>query len=148
LPFCYIQLTAIKLTCYSGFDGQETLGDHLRARRLKLGLLQKTTGQHIGVSEETILHWEKNQTEPIIKHYPKIMEFLGYCPWHRTHSYGERFALYRTHRGLSIKELAQTLGADEHTVSLWERGGRVPNRKHALAIQALLGLHPVGKGEV
>jgi DNA-binding XRE family transcriptional regulator len=42
----------------------ETLGDHLRKRRLDLGLLQKEVGSIIGVDETTIYNWENNRASP------------------------------------------------------------------------------------
>lgn len=35
----------------------------------------------IGVTESTICNWEHGR-EPEIRHYPKIIEFLGYVPFY------------------------------------------------------------------
>jgi DNA-binding XRE family transcriptional regulator len=43
-----------------------SLGDHIRARRLNLKLLQKQVSDQIGVREQTITGWERNVTRPRI----------------------------------------------------------------------------------
>jgi DNA-binding XRE family transcriptional regulator len=42
------------------------LGDHLRNRRLELGLIQRDVSQRIGVDEDTICRWESNKTSPSV----------------------------------------------------------------------------------
>ena len=58
----------------------KTLGDHIRARRLDLGLLQKDVAEIIGVTTDTIANWEKNRHHPMRCHYMRINTFLGYSP--------------------------------------------------------------------
>jgi DNA-binding XRE family transcriptional regulator len=56
-----------------------TLGDHLRRRRLELGLYQKDVAIQIGVTASTIWNWEHGWT--IDKRFvPLIVDFLGYRP--------------------------------------------------------------------
>jgi DNA-binding XRE family transcriptional regulator len=42
----------------------KTLGDHLRKRRLELGLLQREVAERLGVDETTVYNWERNRTNP------------------------------------------------------------------------------------
>ena len=81
MPFCHIQLTGRKPL--PPFYPKEliTLGDHLRKRRLDLGLLQKDVANKIGVNKATITNWELNHTFPEIRYIPAIIEFLGYWPY-------------------------------------------------------------------
>jgi transcriptional regulator with XRE-family HTH domain len=58
----------------------KTLGDHVRKRRLDLGLNQKTTGQRMGVHGGTVWNWESGQRKPETKNLPAIIAFLGYNP--------------------------------------------------------------------
>jgi DNA-binding XRE family transcriptional regulator len=56
-----------------------TLGDHLRRRRLELGLYQKDVAAKIGVTTSTIWNWEHNWTiDP--RYIPLVIEVLGYNP--------------------------------------------------------------------
>ena len=57
-----------------------TLGDHVRTRRLNLGLFQRHVAEQIGVDEDTICRWENNETCPSVQHIPAIIGFLGYNP--------------------------------------------------------------------
>ncbi len=72
------------------------------------------------IDPSSILNWEKGKTEPGIRFYPAIMQFLGYCPGHYPKTIGDRIRLHRIHRGLSISELATILGVDPGTVGNWE----------------------------
>jgi len=54
-----------------------TTGDHLRKRRLDLGLLQKDVAQQIGVNRATITNWEINHNYPELRFVPRIIE----VPW-------------------------------------------------------------------
>jgi transcriptional regulator with XRE-family HTH domain len=57
-----------------------TIGDHIRKRRLDLGLKQVHVGRALGVSATAITGWEKNLREPDPAFIPKIIAFLGYTP--------------------------------------------------------------------
>ena len=61
----------------------KTLGDHIRARRLDLGLLQKDVAGILGVSTDTITSWERGRIQPMHRHYIRIKEFLGCCLFSR-----------------------------------------------------------------
>jgi transcriptional regulator with XRE-family HTH domain len=56
----------------------KTLGDHLRKRRLDLGLLQREVAQKLQVNQMTICNWEINRTSPQLRFIPRIITFLGY----------------------------------------------------------------------
>ena len=107
----------------------QALGDHIRARRLDLGLLQREVAKQIGVNPVTILNWEKNHRNPPTRSYPAIMKFLGYCPVQYPKTVGERIRQHRIQRGFTILELANILGVDPSTVGNWERGIKSPYRQ-------------------
>jgi len=56
-----------------------TLGDHLRRRRLELGLYQKDVAAQIGVTTSTIWNWEHGWAVGY-QYLPKLIRFLGYSP--------------------------------------------------------------------
>ena len=115
-----------------------TLGDHLRNRRLDLGLLQEEAATKLGVSSDTVRGWENNRHEPAIRHVPRILEFLGYVPFEPGPSLTERFRFARWTRGLSKRAMAARLGVDETTVRDWERGVHRPSRRNRDRLDALL----------
>jgi len=80
LPFCHLKLTAEKPRNSSYPKEIKTLGDHIRARPLELGPLQKQAAVRLGATLPSILNWEKNRSVPSLRFVPKIIEFLGYDP--------------------------------------------------------------------
>jgi site-specific DNA recombinase len=55
----------------------ETIGDHLRRRRLPLKLIQRQVAQQIGVDASSIHNWETNVSKPSLQYMPAIIRFLG-----------------------------------------------------------------------
>ncbi|MEX1138902.1 MAG: helix-turn-helix transcriptional regulator [Bacteroidota bacterium] len=99
-----------------------TIGNHLRARRLELKLLQKDVARLIAVDETTVYNWERGYTKPPLRHMPKILEFLGYDPSpNEPRTIGEKLLKYRRDRGMTQKELARQIGIDPTTLSRLER---------------------------
>jgi len=122
LPFCYLTLLAKKPTSGAYPKKLVTLGNHLRKRRLDLGLLQKDVAVLIGVDTNTITIWEKNRGGPKLKFVPRIIDFLGYeppCP--ATEMLGQKIRQYRYIWGISQKDLAKRIGIDPTTSSRLER---------------------------
>jgi transcriptional regulator with XRE-family HTH domain len=58
----------------------KTLGDHIRKRRLDLGLLQKEVAEQLGVDTASIGNWESNDSQPTVHCLPGIIAFLGHNP--------------------------------------------------------------------
>jgi len=106
-----------------------TLGDHIRARRLDRKLLQGQTAAQIGVHEQTITNWERNASSPEIHYIPAILEFLGYDPLPHPTSLSERLAAARRGHGLSQRKMAAKLGVDPATLMGWEAGRHQPSGK-------------------
>jgi len=104
----------------------QTVGDHIRRRRLALKMLQGEVAGQIGVDKTTIFNWEANTASPEIRYMPAIIRFLGYNPLPEGNGWGERLVRQRTTLGLSQKEAAQRLGVDPGTLARWERGEREP----------------------
>ena len=69
-------------------------------------------------------------TEPGVKYYPKIMDFLGYCPIHYSKNFGEKLILHRMYRGYSHRSLGKALNIDPATICRWETSNRMPYKKH------------------
>ena len=80
----------------------------------------------MGVNSFTLGNWEKNRCEPGVRHYPAIMDFLGYCPYQVGDTFGRRLMLHRTHRGLSQRDLARAIGADPSSIARCETGECTP----------------------
>src|SRR5215470_6882946 len=61
-------------------QGTHDLRDHIRKRRLELGLFQREVAVQIGVDAMTIWNWDCNESRPQIYHMPAIRRFLRYDP--------------------------------------------------------------------
>ncbi|MCC6579752.1 MAG: helix-turn-helix domain-containing protein [Phycisphaeraceae bacterium] len=117
-----------------------TLGEHLVARRHGLGLYQRDVAKQLGVSVETVLHWEKDQTSMPDKMWPAVIAYLGYDPFAcpADAPLGERLRQWRRVRGLSIKRAAKHVGVNEGTWAKWEAGSEPANNSHRDIVNHLL----------
>jgi len=120
LPFCHFTLTAQKPT--KPLPILNTLGDHIKRRRLELGLLQREVAERLRVKSDTVLNWEHSRTRPTLRYLPKVIAFLGYNPCQSSPTtLGEKVLQYRKSCGMSQKELARQIGLDPTTLSRIER---------------------------
>ena len=129
LPFCHFELRAARRKPANYPKEINSLGDHIRARRLDLNLLQKQAADEIGVHETTITGWEGNATVPEVRYMPAIIQFLGYNPIPDASSLPKRLATARMALGLSQRKMAKKLGVDPSTLMGWEVGRHQPTGK-------------------
>ncbi len=101
------------------------LGDHIRARRINLRLLQREVAARIGVTKEAIHNWVRGHAEAEVRYYPALVEFLGCNPLPEPKTQGQAVSRGRMNRGWSIDQLSREAGVDQVTVSRLEldRGG-------------------------
>jgi transcriptional regulator with XRE-family HTH domain len=104
-----------------------TVGDHVRVRRLTLGLLQREVARQLGVGLSTLAKWERNRSTPPVRYLPRIIRFLGYCPWRAARHRGDMLRQAREAAGLTQRQFATLVGVDPGTLSRWEVHGR-PSR--------------------
>jgi transcriptional regulator with XRE-family HTH domain len=138
LPFCHAELRAPKPKPSHYPKLLNTLGDHLRNRRLDLGLLQSEVASRIGVATATITNWEGNKSHPEIRYMPTLLQFLGYNPLSEPAGFGERIATARKMTGLSQRKLAADLGVDPGTLKSWEAGEHKPVARNVELVERFL----------
>lgn len=119
LPFYYLTLRSHEPRNPASPEHLITLGDHLRKRRIDLGLHQKDMARIVNATISTITNWEKNRVEPTLRFIPKIIEVIGYDKHAIT--IGEQIRDYRRKQGLSIKKLTRMLKIDPTNLARWER---------------------------
>jgi len=120
LPFCRVSLRAARSSKIP--QNPHTWGDHIKKRRLELGLYQAQVALILGVTESTVTNWEKHRTNPTLRAIPKIIEFLSYDPMlGAPKSLSEELLQFRKRRGMSQKEMAKQIGIDPTTLSRLER---------------------------
>jgi DNA-binding XRE family transcriptional regulator len=115
-----------------------TLGNHIRRRRLDLGLWQRILAKQLGVREETLATWERGQAKPLARHYGAIVRFLGYDPHTADDSLAARLRAVRRRLGLTQEQLAAQAGLDEGTIVDLEMDRRSPSQRTRQKIEALL----------
>ncbi|MDB5209705.1 MAG: hypothetical protein JWQ30_532 [Sediminibacterium sp.] len=72
-------------------ENPQTLGEHLKKRRLDLGLYQADVARRLKVTDECIWLWEQERNKPRLYQYPAIIAFLDYYPFdHETATFGGR----------------------------------------------------------
>lgn len=105
----------------------QTLGDHIRKKRLENGLLQKEVAVQLTVTVESVTNWENNNYQPQLKHYPGILTFLGYNPFEvPILTFAQSIKQYRIAHGLNIARMGAICGVNGSTVLAWEKGQHVP----------------------
>jgi transcriptional regulator with XRE-family HTH domain len=123
-----------------------TLGEHLRRRRLDLGLRQRDLARRLRVTEETLGLWERGLAQPLARHYGAITRFLGYDPTPAGTDLTGRLNAVRRRLGLTLKELAGRTGFDEGSLTRWLNRSRRPSRWMAGRLQAALDRLEGGDG--
>jgi len=104
----------------------QTIGDHIRRKRLGLKMLQRDVARQLGVDKTCVHNWEANASRPEIRCMPAIIRFLGYNPLQQANGPAEQLVRHRTSLGLSQKDAASRIGVDPGTLARWERGERQP----------------------
>jgi transcriptional regulator with XRE-family HTH domain len=137
LPFTRVQLKCARPKDYC--ENPQTIGEHVRRRRIQLGLTQFKLAKRLGVSTETILNWEKRKKTPLITQLGGIIDFLGYYPFAEPTSVCERLLKTRRTKGWSIEEAARHLGVDPTAWGNWERGELILFRRHRTSVAEFIG---------
>ncbi len=138
MPFCHAELRAQKPKPSHYPKLLNTLGDHIRSRRLDLGLFQSLVAEQVGVATTTIHNWEGNKSVPATRHIPAILRFLEYNPFPPPQTLPERLTVMRKALGLSQRKLAELLGVDPGTLQSWEAGQHEPIGRNAELIERFL----------
>jgi site-specific DNA recombinase len=121
----------------------QTVGDHLRKRRLGLKMLQKDVAEQLGVDKTSVFNWEANTSIPEIRYMPAIIRFLGYNPLPAANTLAEQLVRRRTSLGLSQKQAAREVGVDPGTLARWERGEREPTGVFAERAQSFVSVSEI-----
>ncbi len=115
-----------------------TLGDHLRRRRLELGLYQKDVAIQIGVTTSTIWNWENGWSTIALGYMPNIINFLGYNPLPHPEGLMERLAWYKLIKGLTLEQLGAEMGRDPEQLSDWLSGRHNPCLRNREEVELFL----------
>ena len=117
----------------------QTLGEHLRNRRLVLGLRQEDVATRLGALREVYDRWERDEREPVVSMWPLILKFLGYYPGPQS-SPADLTVRARRMLGLEQKKLAECLGVSHPRLRRWEHGSEMASGAECSRLQQLSGM--------
>ena len=117
-----------------------TIGEHIRKRRLDLGLLQIEVAGMIGVSENTVWNWEHG-TEPELIHIPAVLAFLDYVPWECPDDPVGRLAHFKKVNGLSYVRLGSMMEKNPEQLEDWLSERINPCERNVQSIKSFLLLN-------
>lgn len=121
-------------------ESPSTLGEHLRKRRLDLGMTQEQAAMHFGVTVVSYKSWEGDRNSPGIGKWPGIIDFLGYDPSPPSEdTFAKAVSALRRRLGLDKHQFAKRVGVDVKSVRNWESGKHGPFRRLR---EQLVGLAP------
>src|SRR5258706_14052955 len=116
-----------------------SIGDHIRKRRVELKLTQEAAALQLEVSTDTVTFWESRRFQPKIHNVPKIIKFLGYNPYPIEKAIlGARVKYYRLMHGLSHKKFGILFQVDASTVGSWENERSSPHASTKAKLEVLL----------
>lgn len=111
---------------------------------MDLGLLQSDVAKQLNVSSDCVTYWENNRNEPQVKHYIRIIEFLGYFPLiFDMNTIAGKLKAFRYENGLSQRRLSTILGIDTCTIRFWENEERTPSKGKLKKVEGLLKTKPL-----
>jgi len=141
LPFCNVRLTSrLRKPGYPSV--LNNLGDHLKKRRLDLGLNQKKAAKLLGCHATSVANWTRGTSAPRLAQWRRLIEFLGYDPRPEPTELSGRLLAFRTRLGMSQECMAERLGVEPGTLGRWERGARAPEGKFLARVFGLIGGDP------
>nr|WP_245555027.1 helix-turn-helix transcriptional regulator [Geopsychrobacter electrodiphilus] len=114
-----------------------TLGDHLRRRRIELGLYQKDVAARLGVTAPTVWNWE-NRGSVDLRFIPRVIAFLGYSPISQPDDLLGKLTWYKQVNGLTLEQLGVEMGRDPEQLADWLSGRHSPCRRNREGIEKFL----------
>ena len=108
-------------------DQPRSLGQHLRNRRLILGLHQEDVARQLGSLREVYDRWERDERQPVVSQWPGILSFLGYYPYNQETA-ADLVLKARRCQGADQKRLANSVGVIHQRLRRWEHGAETPDQ--------------------
>lgn len=133
LPFYFFTIRASRtslrfrnLTRKGFILNPESLGQHLKSKRLLLNLTQDQVAQQMGTIREQYERWERDEISPVVSFWPRLIRFLGYYPAPSA-SPADWVLKARRLLGLSQYAMGRRVKAIAQDVRAWEHGEVEPS---------------------
>lgn len=135
----YVQIRRKSLIQRAWDFEPQSLGEHIRRRRLMLAITQEEAATLLGVNAWTVHNWETGQRKPEIRFILALVGFLGYDPEPVDEgTLAGRLVARRRELGLSQREAARSLQIDPGTWAGWELEARIVREAHRRAVEDFL----------
>lgn len=119
----------------------QTVGEHIKKRRLELGMTQKAVARTLKVSQFSVINWERGDFQPSnVVTLHRIVKYLDFDPLPAGEAIPDRLRAKRREMGWRQRELADYLGVDRCSVTNWELGGTILKRSHRVLVARFLGV--------
>jgi len=115
-----------------------TLGEHVKKARIDKNHFQKQAAAEIGVSVDSLCYWENGRTQPEIRYYPQIIQYIGFNPFPEPVDTIQRLEWYKTVNGLSFDGLAAKTKIHPEQLQAWLTGKKTPIQRNIQKIERLL----------
>lgn len=122
MPFSQLDVLIPKPRGHGYTEEPQTVGNHLRNKRLILQLEQTQVAELLGLNYRTYASWEIRGVKPDWKYFPKIIQFLGYNPFQPDTTISGKVKMCCILKGVSKLELSHLLGLDVRRLKDWEDG--------------------------
>lgn len=143
LPFCFFTIRASRTSLRfrnlsrKGFAlNPETLGQHLKSRRLLPKLTQDQVAKQLRTVREQYEHWERDEISPVVSFWPRLIRFLGCYPVLNA-SPADWVLKARRLLGLSQYAFGRKVKTIAKVVRQWEHGETQPWDSVLESIKAL-----------
>jgi transcriptional regulator with XRE-family HTH domain len=126
------------LKTVKGYPSQpKTVGEHIKKRRLDLGLKQTEVAARLGMHFTSLQLWERGIGDPGVKPLPEIIRFLGYVPFECEATPGGGISFVRRCCGKTQEELAEMISCNPDTIGRWESNRSNFSQKYDFAMDVL-----------
>jgi DNA-binding transcriptional regulator YiaG len=136
-----------------------SLGGHLRRRRLQLKIFQSEAARRMKVSNRTLSLWECDRLYPTWFHWPRIITYLGFDPFINSTlgrpkgnessfvaflvskapmTIGQKILKQRMEMRKTRSQYAAELGISSKTLWNWEHDRRKPGRSQLKKLNHIL----------
>jgi transcriptional regulator with XRE-family HTH domain len=115
-------------------DEPQTIGEHLKKRRIELGLKQTELANLLGVHRGSIQLWERGVGEQGVRSLASIIRLLGYVPFECGGTPGGRLSFLRRCCGKTQEEFAEMNGCSPQSIWRWESDLADNSRKYDSAL--------------
>lgn len=106
----------------------QTVGDHIRKRRLGLKLLQRDVAGQLCVDKTSVFNWEANTSKPETRYMPAIIRFVGYNTLPMANNLAEQLVRQRISLGFRRRSRPSGLAV---TPARWRSGSGAKGNRRA-----------------